>query len=244
VRSASAFPIALSVILASVVSAAVVAAPVVIESSASATLRADRVGTQTEIVLPPSPTALYRVTIVSEWSTSSHPTTLPTRSHFSPTVVAVHSAVADLINPGTLATPGIKSMAETGATATLEAELASDATVTAVRTGSNLFGVGSQSFEVTVAQEAPLVSLVTMLAPSPDWFIGIEDESLFTAGKWLDRIDIDLEAYDSGTDSGADFGSGNLATNPPQPIAGPVDAAYATAVAEGRFGFVSIERLT
>jgi hypothetical protein len=243
VRSAFVVLPAVACAAAVAVFTSVVAAPTSIESSAAATLQGDRVGVQTQISLPPPVTANYRVTIISEWSVATHPTTLPMRSHFSPTVVAVHGQVGDLFVPGTLASPGIQDMAETGGTAILNRELAGDATVSAVRTGTNLFGVGSQSFDVTVAQGTPYVSLVTMLAPSPDWFVGIEDESLFADGAWRDRVEIDLEPYDSGTDSGANFSSANVATNPHQPISDPVDAAYVAAVAEGRFGYVTIERL-
>jgi Spondin_N len=223
----------------------VAAVPTTIESSATARVRAVRIGDQTQISPTPAPpTARYRVTVVSEWTAASHPTTFPANAHFSPIVVVGHGERSDLINPGGLATPGFELLAETGATGTLESELERDQTVTELKKGTTIVGAGSQSFEATLAQDSPLVSVVTMLAPTPDWIVGIEDESMFVDGAWVDRVDLDLEAYDAGTDSGREFISTDADTNPQQPISGPRDASFAAAVSEGGFGFVTIQRLT
>ena len=210
----------------------------------TATARAERIGNQTSTKpLPPAPTARYRITIVSEWTPSSHPATRPSNSHFSPTVVVNHGSPGDLFVVGALASPGIEQMAETGATGTLRAELAADGSVSEVGIGSSIFGVGQNTFEVTAARGDDLISLVTMLAPSPDWFVGVRDVDLLGADGWVDRVELDLGNYDAGTDSGPGFSSPNVDTNPAQVISGPRDAAFAQAAAENRFGRVVIERL-
>lgn len=225
--------------------ALVAAAPTTIESSATATSRATRIDNATQIdPLPAPPTARYRVTFVSEWTSASHPTTLPANAHFSPIVVAAHGQAKDLIDVGGLATAGIEAMAETGSTSTLRAELGGDSSVTSVKVGTTIFGAGSQSFELTLAKDSPFVSLVSMLAPTPDWFAGVAGQSMFDDGDWLDQIAVDLEPYDAGTDSGTTFTSPNANTNPPQPIGGPRDASFVAAAAEARFGFVTIQRLS
>ena len=53
-----------------------------------------------------------------------------------------------------------------------------------------------------------------MIAPSPDWFVGVHDLSLLVDGNWVDELVIDLEAYDAGTDSGATYTSANQRTSP------------------------------
>lgn len=223
---------------------ATVATAASIDSGGTATVRASRIGNQVSTKpLPPSPTANYRVTIVSEWTGASHPTTLPSNSHFSPTVVANHGAPGDMFVVGALASPGIERMAETGATSTLLAELSARSTVSDTRVGSSIFGAGQQSFEVTAARGDDLISLVTMLAPSPDWFVGVRDVDLLGADGWVDRIELDLGNYDAGTDSGTGFRSPNVDTNPAQVISGTRDTAFAQAAAEARFGRVIIERL-
>ena len=42
---------------------------------------------------------------------------------------------------------------------------------------------------VEVTTDYPLVSAVSMIAPSPDWFVGVRDYSLCntTTGKWVDK---------------------------------------------------------
>ena len=58
-----------------------------------------------------------------------------------------------------------------------------------------------------------------MLAPSPDWFVGIDSRDLCDNGKWRDTWDITmLPPYDSGTDSGLEFTSDDQATSPPETI--------------------------
>ena len=73
------------------------------------------------------------------------------------------------------------------------------------------------NIEVEVTKDFPYVSLVTMLAPSPDWFTGIMKVSLCNAssGMWMDSWTInDIRPWDAGTDDGATFGAGDAATMP------------------------------
>ena len=59
-----------------------------------------------------------------------------------------------------------------------------------------------------------------MIAPSPDWFLGVRDLSLCntTTGKWEDSAVRGLLPYDAGTDSGTNFTSSDVNTNPRQDI--------------------------
>lgn len=209
-------------------------------SASSFAVRGEQMMTQP---LPQPSTSTYRVTLVIEWSGSSHPATLPPNSHISPPVVATHSEAGDMFRFGTLASDGIESMAEIGATTTLVSELVNDGTVDDVEVGSRIDGPGNQSFEVELTQSNDLISLVTMLAPSPDWFVGFADVELFANGEWKQEVSFDLTPYDAGTDSGATFTSGNANTSPAELISGPRDANFVQAAGENRFGFVTIKRL-
>jgi hypothetical protein len=218
-----------------------------IDTAASATASAKRIGNQTSTADPPpepQPQSVqYRVTVISDWTSSSHPATLPSNSHFSPAVVAVHADAGDLFRGGATASPGIEQMAELGSTGTLLAELDGDETVLDVERGSSIFGAGQNRFTVTLTQEARLVSAVTMLAPSPDWFVGVRDVELFVDGEWIDRVEIDLSSYDAGTDSGTSWRSPNADTNPALVISEPRDAAFTAGAVEGRFGRLVVERI-
>lgn len=215
------------------------AAPTSVEGSATASQRAERLTPPTP---PPAASATYTVTLAITWDASTHPTTLPPNSHVSPPVVVTHGEVGDLFVRGAAASAGIERMAETGATSQLRFEMANDPTVSSVQTGSSLFGSGERRFEVTVTTEAALASLVTMLAPSPDWFVGVRDVDLFAGGSWADEVTVELRNYDAGTDSGPDFTSPNADTQPAVAIGGPRDAAFVAAAAEGSFGSVTFVR--
>jgi hypothetical protein len=59
-----------------------------------------------------------------------------------------------------------------------------------------------------------------MVAPSPDWFIGINSLNLRNASDdgWKDSFTMDVFAYDAGTDSGTNYTSTDQITTPFQPI--------------------------
>jgi hypothetical protein len=196
------------------------------------------------VLRPPAPaTARYRVRLVQEWSAATHPTTLPPGWHTSPAVLTAHARPADVFAVGELASAGVETMAETGGTALLRSELGGNANVGDVDTGSGIDRSGADSLEVTVTQPNSRLSLVTMLAPSPDWFVGFSGVTVFADGAWADRVVLDLNPYDAGTDSGARFTAGDIDTQPRQPVSAPHDAQYVAAAGEGRFGYVVIERI-
>ena len=69
--------------------------------------------------------------------------------------------------------------------------------------------------DVQVTEEFPKVSIITMLAPSPDWFIGIDSVDLCNSGKWRESLNKTmLPPYDAGTEDGTTFSMDNNATDP------------------------------
>lgn len=212
-------------------------------TSTTSTTTASTTTTTTATTIPAPESATYRVTLVLEWSPATHPETLPPGWHTSPAVLAAHQTPGDMVPLGGTASPGIESMAETGKTAILTDELAASPAVGGVDTGQRVDGAGADELEVVVARATPLLSLVTMLAPSPDWFVGVVDLPLFENGQWTERIELDLIPWDAGTDSGTEFTSDNADTEPREPIAGPREPTYIAASAESRFGYVVIERI-
>ena len=59
-----------------------------------------------------------------------------------------------------------------------------------------------------------------MIAPSPDWFVGLSEFSLLDDdGRWVeDTGDMGLPAWDAGTETGNQFSLNGTATNPQEPI--------------------------
>lgn len=165
-------------------------------------------------------TATYEVRLDITWSAGTHPGAYPGGAHFSPPIGTLHKSTSRLWQAGSLASNGIEVMAETGAVNPLTLEinsLISAAQADSVLTFSPPSTPGVRTFQFTASEEFPLVSLVAMIAPSPDWFVGVDSLALMENGNWMD-FTVDLPAWDSGTDSGSLFTSINQNTNPAEPI--------------------------
>jgi hypothetical protein len=172
---------------------------------------------------PAPATARYRVTFDATWSRTTHPQDPPDDPHFSPLIGGTHKATVTFWQPGALASPGIQRMAEAGARSPLSTEIeaaiaAGQAEVVITRDGQ-FDSPDRVTIEFTVSQQFPLVTLVTMVAPSPDWFVGVGGLPLFENGAWREEVQVELFAYDAGTDSGRSFMSADEETRPHVPIA-------------------------
>jgi hypothetical protein len=194
------------------------------------------------------PTARYRMEFRATWSRQTHPVDFPDNAHFSPLVGGTHTASASFWREATLATAGIRDMAERGRTSPLDAEIrAAIAAGSAdqVITGDDVDrSPGSTSLEFEMRREFPLVTMVTMVAPSPDWFVGVTGLALFENGVWTPARGVELVAWDAGTDSGATFTSADRATSPPALISRILSAPLAPSgqpVALGSFSFTRLQ---
>ena len=65
-----------------------------------------------------------------------------------------------------------------------------------------------------------------MIAPSPDWFVGVSARNLFETGDWPAEVVIELFPYDAGTDSGGTYDARDLDTQPQEPITRIDDAPF------------------
>lgn len=185
-------------------------------------------------------TATYRVTFASTWSAATHPDGFPPDPHFSGLIGAAHDATATLWQSGEIASDGIEQMAETGSKTLLRNEvetlLASGQALAVLSGGGIGLSPGSVSLDFDITEDHSLVSLVTMLAPSPDWFVGVSGLDLFD-GTWVPERTVDLVVYDAGTDSGPNYTSPNDDTDPPEPIGQLVDPPFAANGNVGTFTF-------
>src|SRR5262245_14146734 len=158
--------------------------------------------------------ARYRATFQATWAAATHPVDFPASAHFSPLVGGTHNSQVSFWRDGAIATDGIKDMAERGLTATLSTEInaaISAGTAQHVFTGGNVpVSPGSATAEFDISQNYPLVTLVSMIAPSPDWFVGVSATPLFQGGQWIGELRFNLDAWDAGTDAGLSFESPDL----------------------------------
>ena len=173
--------------------------------------------------VPPAPmTARYRVTFTATWSPSTHPIEIPGSAHFSALVGGTHDASVAFWQEGVAASTGIKDMAERGRTSPFDQEIkdgVARGVAESVFTGGAIDkSPGSVSLEFSASQRYPLVTLVSMIAPSPDWFVGVNSLPLFDGRQWTDERRVDLVPWDAGTDSGVTFFAPDAVTAPPVPI--------------------------
>ncbi len=165
--------------------------------------------------------AQYRLDIHATWSLETHPFEYAPGAHFSRMRGATHNSRYTLFGDGRTASSGLQSVAERGRTDLLLLEM-EDARERG-RLGEIFdapgIGVpGTMSATFTATEKYSLASFATMVAPSPDWFTGAASVPLFVDGKWVERVELTLWAWDAGTDSGTTWTADNAETQPRQSI--------------------------
>ncbi len=167
--------------------------------------------------------AKYEVVFDATWSAQTHPNAYVGSAHFSQLIGGTHANAGQFWSPGGIASNGIESMAESGSATTLRNEV--QAAISIGQAGAVLQGggvplsPGMTSFQFEIDSQNPRVTLVAMIAPSPDWFVGVGGLELLEGGEWVDELSVPLLAWDSGTDNGLNLTSPNSDTNPQAPIA-------------------------
>ena len=160
-------------------------------------------------------TAAYTMTFEGLWTVDDiTDAAMPDGAHFTQVIGATHNADTTIWAAGGMASAGVERVAELGVIATLVGEIGqnADADVT-VQAGSS-FNRPTQTVSTTFTVKAshPLVSVLSMIAPSPDWFVGVSSLSLYNNG-WRNRV-VDLYPYDAGTENGSGWSLFNAATIP------------------------------
>lgn len=195
----------------------------------------------------PAAAAEYRVTFDATWSAATHPTAFPADPHWSWLIGGVHGPDVSFWDVDSLASLGMERMAEWGSITPLDEEVqaAVDAgTALTVLEGDWLpTSPGSTFLDFTATDLHSRVTLVTMIAPSPDWFAGVSGLELRPGGTWVDSLTVALLPLDAGTDAGTGYTSGNSDTVPHLPI-GPVGAPFSPGVPVGTFTFVRTDPVT
>jgi hypothetical protein len=180
------------------------------------------VPTPTPQATPTAATARYRVTFESTWSAETHPADFPSNPHFSPLVGGTHSSRVRFWTPTGAASAGIERMAEEGRTSPLDSEV--QAAIGAGTAFSLILGngiprsPGVASAEFEIGRDHALVSLVSMVAPSPDWFVGVDSMSLVEGGDWVAERIVTLYPWDAGTDNGTTYAAPDADAQPRQTI--------------------------
>jgi len=177
-------------------------------------------------------TATYDITFTSTWNAIDHGT-LPSSAHWSDLVGANHNSNITFLEMGAMASPGIKDVAELGSNGVFNSEVQSE-----INSGNAeqwfqesidpFAAIASATLSnVVISEDYPLLTLASMIAPSPDWMIAVNSLNLWntSTNRWKESFSIDLYPYDAGTEEGYDYSINNLPTSPQGVITNVAGAA-------------------
>ena len=168
--------------------------------------------------------ATYRVTFEGKFTASALASgvSVPSGEHFTTLIGAVHNDSVTFWSSGGTASAGVEAVAELGTTGTFKSEInASSNALAVIEKSLPSGGTPTATVDFTVTTAHPLVTLLSMIAPSPDWFVGVSGLSLRNATDdgWQPSLTVDLFPYDAGTEEGTEFSLSNSATSPQGTIA-------------------------
>ncbi|XP_011873806.1 PREDICTED: spondin-1 isoform X3 [Vollenhovia emeryi] len=170
--------------------------------------------------------AKFEVTFEGLWSRNTHPKDFPSKGwliRFSDVIGASHTGAYRFWNYNGMASIGLRQVAELGATRKLESELKDRSehirTIIKAR-GISYPNVTGRTFAVfRVDRKHHLMSLVSMIDPSPDWFVGVSGLELCLPNcSWIEHKQLNLYPYDAGTDNGITYVSTDSPTKPQESI--------------------------
>lgn len=191
--------------------------------------------------------ATFEITVNISWSAATASFEFPVDGHMSGLTGATHNRNYVLFRDGHTASSGLELVAENGRVATLKAEFAEAKRrrrLGSVIEGPKLEEVpGNIVAKFTTGRDHPLLSFVTMIAPSPDWFTGVADVNLVKDGNWIDSAQLILWAWDSGTDSGRTYQAKDADTQPQQSVRILATEHFLTDGGMVPMGSVSIRRI-
>ena len=172
--------------------------------------------------------ASYKVKVTMNWV--SPQLGVPAGAHVTTLTGMIHNKDTFLWMPGRLATAGLEDVAEIGNNIKINKELDD---ILLKNKALSKFSISPPSVTGTVEMNLNFntnyshISFASMIAPSPDWFMGIHDFNLLKDKIWINDTTVNLAVYDAGTEEGDVFNYNNPETIPHQIISilTPVNAS-------------------
>ncbi|KEQ18540.1 hypothetical protein GZ78_13795 [Endozoicomonas numazuensis] len=169
--------------------------------------------------------------------------------HFTPLLVAAHDESTSLFSAGSTASANLQAMAEGGDISGLATDLNGVSATVIENPASGLLAPGANtSFTLNTGQSTTntRLSVVSMMLPTNDGFIGLSSASLpTTVGQ---RMVFNVNAYDAGTEANNELRGSGTAGQAGFPTPGPIDSGtYAagtggTGISASAEGYVHIHR--
>ncbi|PXF44854.1 Spondin-1 [Gracilariopsis chorda] len=130
---------------------------------------------------------------------------------FSPLAGASHSNRFSFFTIRGFASPQVEQIAETGQNGRFVAQATNLVPTGKVRSVASADGPTmpgtTTSLLFTVDCARPFITMLGMVAPSPDWIVQINNRNMFRDGMFISSENGTLIAYDTGTDDGREFTS-------------------------------------
>jgi Spondin_N len=191
------------------------------------------------------PQATYRITFVTNFTETTHPTDYPDNASFGRVFLAAHSPGTSIFTLGGVASDGLKKYAEDGDLADLVAEHSGgeDNNTMTIITGSSNVGTSTTiTYDINVTPTTTRISFVSKITPSPDWFVGVSSIDLVNGNELIESASFRLYPLDAGSDSGTTYES------PDSPEPGPISQIQGTPFSSGsiestQIGTLSVERI-
>lgn len=125
---------------------------------------------------------------------------------FSPLTGVTHSRRVSLFRRNETVSPAVQNVCETGSnTELLGVARALQSQSTSVVGGDAIMAGKYGYIKVKATCGNNYLSVISMIAPSPDWVVQINNMPLVRGGKFIKKSYGRLVAYDCGTDSGSEF---------------------------------------
>ncbi|MEM9679872.1 MAG: spondin domain-containing protein [Bacteroidota bacterium] len=164
--------------------------------------------------------ATYDIVFTSTWNDTDHGP-LPLDAHWSDLVGTNHNSNVTFLELGQPATQGIEDVAETGNNtafnAEVQAEISANNAQQWLRMAFTPVAAASSASlnDIEISSDYPLLSLASMIAPSPDWLIAVNSLNLMdtSTNTWKSSIVIDLFPHDAGTEQGFGYSYDNPVEN-------------------------------
>eukprot|EP01024_Parvocaulis_polyphysoides_P041461 TRINITY_DN38006_c0_g1_i1.p1 TRINITY_DN38006_c0_g1~~TRINITY_DN38006_c0_g1_i1.p1 ORF type:complete len:212 (-),score=27.73 TRINITY_DN38006_c0_g1_i1:6-641(-) len=148
-------------------------------------------------------TAMYQVKVDFVWSAVTHPVDYPSNAHWSPFALTTHNSNYRMWGQDLMASPGVQQVAETGNSSILGTEIedcGDDCIPMVTFPCDEMAGTCLATGKFSVPFDRTRFSGISMIAPSPDWFVGIHDLELCKFGSWVTKFQAPLRGFDAGTD--------------------------------------------
>ncbi|XP_063979806.1 uncharacterized protein LOC135163864 isoform X2 [Diachasmimorpha longicaudata] len=185
---------------------------------------------------------LYKITLNTYWTRIKFPKYYPNdRAQFGKIFGQTHDKTYSLYRLGTRLNSGLVHYIETGEIHGITSE-GSNRNVLDSFIGSSIFrGHGTSTTQAFFDNNHTLVSIISRLNPSPDWFIGLDSFQLCIDGDWIDTVTVELDPLDAGTHEGILFTTINQ-RNWPQNVAYRITSRFPAHPAAS-FNYPNLTRL-